>query len=69
MGHECHIDRKIFFHSDLLKLYLDRKCDITEFLPDTVKFFMGKLAIQGNGLKSLRFVNQSNVIKPEFDLA
>ena len=32
-------------------------------------FLWGKLTLWGNGLKISRFVNQSNINKPEFDLA
>ena len=32
-------------------------------------FFDEKLALRGNGVKISRFVNQSNINKPEFDLA
>ena len=37
--HECDIDRKMFLHSDLLRLYLNQKYDITKLLPDTIVFF------------------------------
>ena len=36
---ECDIDWKMFLHSDLLRLYLNQKYDITELLPDTIVFF------------------------------
>ena len=39
-GHECKISKNMFFHSDLLKLYLKKKRKITEFLPDA--FFLIK---------------------------
>ena len=32
-------------------------------------FWLEQLALQGNGVKRLRFVNQSNIYKPEFSLS
>ena len=38
-GHECELTKKKFLHSDLLKLCLKRKYNITEFFPDTTVFY------------------------------
>ena len=53
----------------LLKLCLKIKCDISKFLPDTIMFLMRKRAEWDNGIKISIFVNQSNINKPEFNLA
>ena len=37
-GRECGITKNISFHSDLLKLFLKKKHNITEFFPDTTVF-------------------------------
>ena len=37
-GHECELTRKMFLHSDLLKLCLKKKHNITEFIYDTTVF-------------------------------
>ena len=34
-GSECELTKNIVLHSDLLKLYLKKKHNITEFFPDT----------------------------------
>ena len=36
---ECNLDRKMFLHSDMLKLYLKQKFNITEFFLDMILFF------------------------------
>ena len=36
---ECKLTKKMFFHSDLLKLYHKKKRKITEFFPDTTVFY------------------------------
>ena len=38
-GHECELTRQMFLHSDLLKLCLKKKHNITEFFPDTNVFY------------------------------
>ena len=38
-GRECKLTKKIFFHSDLLKLCLKKKRNINEFFPDTTVFY------------------------------
>ena len=38
-GRECKITKNMFLHSDLLKLYLKKKHNITEFFPDTTVFY------------------------------
>ena len=37
-GCECELTKKMFLHSDLLKLCLKKKHNITEFFPDTTVF-------------------------------
>ena len=37
-GRKCELTKKIFLHSDLLKLCLKKKCNITDFFPDTTIF-------------------------------
>ena len=37
--HECKLTKKMFFHSDLLQLCMNKKLKITEFLPDTTVFY------------------------------
>ena len=37
-GHECELTKKMFLHSDLLKLCLKEKHNISEFFPDTTVF-------------------------------
>ena len=36
--HECELTKKVFLHSDLLKLCLKGKKNITELFPDTTLF-------------------------------
>ena len=38
-GRECERTKKIFLHSDLLKLCLKKKRKINEFFPDTTVFY------------------------------
>ena len=38
-GHECKRTKKMFLHSDLLKLCLKKKRKISEFFPDTTVFY------------------------------
>ena len=38
-GHECELTKKMFLHSDLLKLCLKKKWKINEFFPDTTIFY------------------------------
>ena len=38
-GRECELTKKMFLHSDLLKLCLKKKHNITEFIPDTTVFY------------------------------
>ena len=38
-GCECKLNKKMFFHSDFLKLCHTKKRKITEFLPDTTVFY------------------------------
>ena len=38
-GRECEITKKMFLHSDLLKLCLKKKRKINEFFPDTTLFY------------------------------
>ena len=37
-GRECKLTKKIFLHSDLLKLCLKKKHNISDFFPDTTFF-------------------------------
>ena len=38
-GRECELTKKMFLHSDLLKLCLKKKRNITEFFPDKTVFY------------------------------
>ena len=38
MGRDCELTKKMFLHSDLLKLCLKKKLKINEFFPDTTFF-------------------------------
>ena len=38
-GRKCELTKNMFFHSELLKLCLKEKRNITELLPDTTVFF------------------------------
>ena len=38
-GSECKLTKKMFLHSDLLKLCLKKKRKINEFFPDTTVFY------------------------------
>ena len=38
-GRECELTKKMFLHSDLLKLCLKKKRKINEFFPDTNVFY------------------------------
>ena len=41
-GRECKLTKKMFFHSDLMKLCHMKKWKITEFFPDTTFFYDSK---------------------------
>ena len=47
-GRECKLTKNMFLYSDLLKLCLKRKHNITDFFSDRTVFTIGKLALQGN---------------------
>ena len=38
-GRECKLTKNMFLHSDLLKLCLKKKHNISEFFPDTTVFY------------------------------
>ena len=38
-GRECKLTKKMFLHSDLLKLCMKKKHNISEFFPDTNVFY------------------------------
>ena len=38
-GRECVLTKNVFLHSDLLKLCLKKKHNISEFFPDTTVFY------------------------------
>ena len=38
-GRKCELTKKMFLHSDLLKLCLKKKRKINEFFPDTTVFY------------------------------
>ena len=51
-GCECEITKKMFLHSDLSKLCLKKKYNITEFFPDiTVFLTIIKLEFRNNKIK------------------
>ena len=50
-GRECELTKHMFLHSDLLKLCLKKKHNITDFFPDTTIFTIRKLALQVNRVK------------------
>ena len=50
-GRECELTKKMFLHSDLLKLCLKKKHNISEFFPDTTFFTIRKLALRTNEIK------------------
>ena len=58
----------MFLHSDLLKLCLKKKHNITDLLPDTTVFTIRKLVLRGNRVKRWRDIKQSNCIIHMFDL-
>ena len=38
-GRKCELTKNMLFHSDLLKLFLQKKHNITEFFSDTTVFY------------------------------
>ena len=44
-GRKCEINKNMFLHSDLLKLCLKGKHNITEFFPDTTFFYNYKICV------------------------
>ena len=50
-GRKCELTKKMFLRSDLLKLCLKKKHNITEFFPDTTVFTIRRLALQTNVIK------------------
>ena len=57
----------MFMHSDVIELCFKQKCDIAELFPYAAMFFSEKLALHGNVVKIMRFVNQSKNNKLELD--
>ena len=51
-GHKCELTKKMFLHSDQLKLCLKKKHNISEFFPDTTFFFsIRKISLRTNEIK------------------
>ena len=50
-GRECELTKKMFLHSDLLKLCLKEKRNINEFFLDTTFFAIIKLSLRTNDIK------------------
>ena len=50
-GCECELTKNMFFHNDLLQLWLRKKRKITEFFPDITVFTIKKLALRTNEIK------------------
>ena len=50
-GRKCELAKKMLFQSDLLKLCLMKRRNISEFFPDTTVFMIKKLAMRTNGIK------------------
>ena len=50
-GRECKLTKNMFLHSDLLKLCLKKKHNITEFFPDTTFSTIRKLELRTNDIK------------------
>ena len=48
---ECKLTKNMFLHSDMLKLYLKKKHNITDFFLDTTVFFDYKLVLRDNKVK------------------
>ena len=59
---ECGITKKMFLHSDLLKLCLKKKHNIPEFFPDTTMFYDLKLALWGNRVKNRELLTNQIII-------
>ena len=57
-GHECEPTKNMFLNSDLLKVCLKKKHNITEFLPDTTVFYHWKTCMRTNKIKKYRDINQ-----------
>ena len=62
------ITKKVFFHSDLLKLCNRKKRKITEFFPDTTVFTNKKRALRTNEMTRWSAINQSYRIIHTFGL-
>ena len=50
-GYECELTKNMFLHSDLLKLCMKKKHNISEFFPGTTVFTIRKLALRTNEIK------------------
>ena len=46
-GRKCELTKDMFLHSDLLKLCLQKKHNITELFPDTIVFYDYKNRVAG----------------------
>ena len=65
---ECELTKKMFLHSDLLKLCLKKKrTSLTSSLTQLFFTFI-KFVLRGNGVKIWRAINKSNCIIHMFDL-
>ena len=67
-GREFKIAKKIFFHSDFLKLCLMKIQNITDFFPDTTVFYDLKTRDEKLWDKKKSTINQSYCIIHTFDL-
>ena len=61
-GRKCKISKKMSLHSDLLKLCLKKKHNISEFFSDTTVFTIIKLALQTNDIKDRDLLTNEIVV-------
>ena len=67
-GHECKLTKKMFFHSDLLKLCLKKNGRSMSSFLTQLFFTIRKLALRTNDIKRWRHISQLNRSIRTFDL-
>ena len=67
-GHECKLTKKMFLHSDMLKLCLKKNTTSLSSSLTQLFFTIRKLVLRDNEIKKWRHINQSNRSIYTFDL-
>ena len=67
-GRECKLPKKMFLHSDMLKLCLNKNTTSLSYSLKQLFFTIRKLVLRTNEIKRYRAINQPNSSIHKFDL-